>query len=76
MGEIAMNVRFRFIVLPLSVLALTACASMDERSSVAPRHSGYVQDSEYVAAVEYVAKQRGVDVVWVNPPKLPADDED
>lgn len=69
-----MNVRFRFVVLSLSALALTACASMDERSTLAPQsHSGYVQDGEYVAAVEYVAKRRGVKVLWVNPPERRVD---
>lgn len=72
-----MNTRYRFAILSLSVLALAACASTDERTAVAPQgHSGYVQDSEYIATVEYLARRRGTEVVWVNPPKRQVGDDD
>jgi hypothetical protein len=64
-----MNVRFRFIVLSLLVAALGACASMDETAGIGPQGDvRIVQNGEYVAAVEHMAKQRGVRVMWVNPP--------
>lgn len=64
-----MNVRFRFVVLSLLVAALGACASMDETAGLGPQSDvRIVQNGEYVAAVEQMARQRGVRVMWVNPP--------
>ena len=48
------------------------CTSMQKESGyVEPRvtPTTVVQDGEYVARVEQLAKRRGVGVVWVNPPK-------
>lgn len=60
------------VLLPLS-LALTACASMDAQSARAGPGSalGLSDDYAYVARVEQIARQRGVSVVWINPPSKP-----
>lgn len=49
----------------------TGCASMQKESGYVPqvKPTSVVQDTEYVARVEQLAKRRGVGVVWVNPPK-------
>lgn len=69
-----MNAYLRVAVLSLSVLGLSACAGSQTKSSyVEPslsKHAvaGMTRDERYVSAVERVAKRRGIEVVWVNPP--------
>ena len=58
------------IVVALSVLLLSACASTGTAYEKAPaQHENIVTDNTYVALVEHIAKHRGTRVVWVNPPK-------
>jgi hypothetical protein len=56
----------------LAAFALAGCASTDARTSsrVIPERSqaSIVADVEYVAKVESIARQRHMDVVWVNKP--------
>jgi outer membrane murein-binding lipoprotein Lpp len=58
----------------LSVLTLSGCAGMDQKSAyVAPQQVGSNQDrirtdEAYVAAVERIARRRGVYLQWVNVP--------
>lgn len=63
----------KFAALSLCVLGLGACASSQEHASyVAPQRVGppvpIVTDDAYVAAVERVARRRGIYVQWVNLP--------
>ena len=60
------------------LLALSACASTDPKdmkvastrmSQRQINSSGY--DEAYMARVEQQARQRGVIVKWINPPKAP-----
>lgn len=51
------------IVSMIVFLFLSGCAT-NYRSKTT-----FVTDNEYVSQVEAVAQRRGVDVVWVNPPK-------
>ncbi|GAB3388893.1 hypothetical protein [Lysobacter fragariae] len=54
----------------LSTLMLSACASMEEKSAnVQPRKVSSVLDDNYVTRVETIARRRGIQVVWVNPPQ-------
>ena len=62
-------------VLSISVAGLCACAGTPQRVSQAPppapsvdRPGAVVSDSEYIAYVERVARRRGIEVKWVNPP--------
>ena len=60
-------------VLVLCVLGLAACASHEEKTAyVAPTRVGppapIVTDDAYVAAVERVARRRGIYLQWVNMP--------
>ena len=61
-------------VLSISVAGLCACAGTPQRVSQAPpapsadRPGAVVSDSEYIAYVERVARRRGIEVQWVNPP--------
>lgn len=50
------------ILITASALVLGACASIPERSATEI-------DSDYVGMVESHAKQAGVEIVWVNPPR-------
>lgn len=63
-------------VLVASVACLAACASQAPmryaESPAASPGPETAQDLEYMAAVEYVARRRGVQVRWVNPPLKPA----
>jgi hypothetical protein len=51
----------------MSLLVLAGCSTMHDTSSMA--NKGDVEDSAYVARVEQVARNRGVSVRWVNPPR-------
>lgn len=71
-----MNAYVRAAVLSLSVLGLAACAAMDQKSGaafVAPPRAASVMDSDeaYMAAVERIARRRGIEVVWINVPRKP-----
>ena len=64
-------------VVALSLLGLSACASMDERdTALAPPSAAdsptIHTDAVYVATVEQLARKRGVRVEWVNPPRVHA----
>ncbi|MGJ7903585.1 hypothetical protein [Lysobacter sp. 1R34A] len=69
-----MNAISRIAVLSLSVLGLAACAGTHTKTSYAEpsvsKHAiaGMSRDERYVSAVERVAKRRGIEVVWINPP--------
>lgn len=53
-------------VFVLAALALLAgCASSSE---FAKARSGFHSDADYMYAVESIARQKGVQVVWINPP--------
>lgn len=56
----------------LAILSVTAalagCASSGS-ASLAGKRSPWAVDAAYVARVESVARQRGVEVKWVNPPR-------
>jgi len=63
----------RFAVLALSVLGLSACATMDEESTghAPPPRAPSLMDTDeaYVAQVERIARRRGIEVQWVNLPR-------
>ena len=65
-----MNRLSRVLAVSLSVAGLAACASMDEQSArVSPQSPTIDRDATYVGRVEQIARRRGIEVVWVNPPK-------
>ena len=56
-------------VLALSVAGAAACASMDEQSArISPQPAAIDTDSAYMSRVEQIARRRGIEVVWINPP--------
>ncbi|HEY0659710.1 MAG TPA: hypothetical protein VGD21_00070 [Lysobacter sp.] len=67
-----MKASVRMAVLSLSILGLAACASTAEKSAyVAPPKADSIMDNDelYMDIVERTARRRGIDVVWVNPPR-------
>ena len=70
-----MNASLGIAVVSLAVVALGACASMDEKASAAPAPQEMLVssdrldvDHEYMARVESIARRRGIGVTWVHPP--------
>jgi HD superfamily phosphodiesterase len=66
------------IVLGSTAALLVGCAGTHEvvrQAEPAYREGSIVQDQEYVDMVEHIAKQRGIDVTWINPPKRRVGDE-
>lgn len=68
-----MQARTRFILMAAVAGTLAACSSMQEKSSYSatPVQSSPARvdvDEAYIARVESQARQRGVDVHWVNAP--------
>ena len=50
-------------------LLLSACATSAQARRTAPASPVVDEAEAYVAAVEYIAHRRGVQVIWVNPPR-------
>lgn len=75
-----MNRLFQAVLVASATLALSACASSGGMASAPGPAAGMqhgeriLTDGAYVAAVEQVARNRGVQVQWVNPPqrRIPA----
>jgi hypothetical protein len=68
-----MQTRTRTLFVALAAAGLAACAGTPEQSSLATATrveapSNLTVDDVYVARVEYMARQRGVEVHWVNMP--------
>ncbi len=59
----------------LSLVGLGACASVDRQSHSSAMQPGSLPSTQsadirqlYIAKVERMAKRRGIEVMWVNPP--------
>lgn len=68
-----MKSMIRLTTLAAASCLLAACASSQEQASYSapPRvdaPGAIVTDDAYVAAVERVARRRGIDIQWVNAP--------
>ncbi|GAB3358275.1 hypothetical protein [Lysobacter tyrosinilyticus] len=67
--------KVRMAVLSASVLMLVACATTGEQGSYSGEpKKAYVQtkidtDDAYVSRVEQIARNRGIQVTWVHPPR-------
>lgn len=57
----------------LSALALSGCASTHDRMHSAEAAPPLTSEQAYMAKVERMAARRGLEVIWVNPPKTHAD---
>ena len=55
-----------------AALALVGCASMDDDLARSTPQADVMininADDAYVAKVERIARRRGIEVIWVNPP--------
>ena len=68
-----MQTRTRILLMALVVAPLAACSSTQEKPALSnatrvEAPSNLAVDDLYVARVEYMARQRGVEVHWVNMP--------
>ena len=58
----------KYVVVPAFVVTLAGCASGS--ASMAKRETNSMKvEALYVGTVEAIARRRGVDVRWVNPPR-------
>ena len=63
--------RVHRLALALLLLALAACATTGHDIAQSPPQAtpGTIDaDSEYMGRVEQIARRRGIEVQWVNPP--------
>lgn len=71
-----MKTLLRITTLSLGLLLLVGCASTQKttyRDAQPPQTVGYNEpDARYMSIVEGMARQRGIQVVWVNPPRKQA----
>ena len=68
-----MQTHTRILFMTLAVATLAACSGTQEKSSYSAATrveapSNLTVDDVYVNRVEYLARQRGVEVHWVNMP--------
>jgi hypothetical protein len=59
----------RFLAITAAAALVVGCASGGS-SSLATKSSAQAVDQTYVARVESLARHRGVEVHWVNPPRV------
>ena len=74
-GDVAMKVTTRLLIPAAAAALLAACATTDDRALAGSQGTRLVNDAEYIAVVEHMAKHRGVRVQWVNPPKVEVEDD-
>jgi hypothetical protein len=71
--EAAMLTFRKTVLLCTSVLAMTlvlfGCATTQERATNASVPYDDDIDHQRMAAIDLIARQRGIDVIWVNPPR-------
>lgn len=71
-----MKTLLRITTWSLGLLLLVGCASTQKttyRDAPPPQTAGYAEDDvRYMSIVEGLARQRGIQVVWVNPPQKKA----
>ena len=67
-----MSASLRMAVLSLAVLGLSACAGMETKTASTDTRDPSIidQDTDYISRVEEIARRRGVEVNWVNPPTM------
>lgn len=66
-----MNAMIRFAVVVSSCAVLAACASTHGATSAAPpEQRPLTAEQQYIAYVERIAKRRGIQLTWVNPPRI------
>lgn len=67
-----MNSLLRCCIVALAAAGVGACASQGSAgyaaSAPAQVPGNHVPDARYIARVEQLARRRGIDVHWVNPP--------
>jgi hypothetical protein len=69
-----MKALLRLGIATVAVAGLSACASTHQwtaatdKATQQPVQAHYEGDLQYVAAVEHIARRRGVQVRWVNAP--------
>lgn len=64
-----MKTLLRMIVVASLVAVAAGCASGGS-SYASTKTSPFTVDDAYVSQVEAIARKRGVDVHWVNPPRM------
>lgn len=64
--------RSSFLVLAVVLMALGGCAtdSASEYASGRKVRTLHIDDHDYMARTVALARTRGVDVMWVNPPRV------
>ena len=55
-------------VIALAALALLSGCATTESTARLDGHDKFTNDADYMYAVESIARQKGVQVVWINPP--------
>lgn len=66
-----MNVVMRLAVVVSTCGLLAACASTGGAASAPPpEQRTLTAEQQYIAYVERIAKRRGIQLTWVNPPRI------
>jgi hypothetical protein len=66
-----MNAMLRLAVVVSTCGLLTACATSGGTASTPPpEQRTLTAEQQYIAYVERIAKRRGIQLTWVNPPRI------
>ncbi|MDR7069184.1 outer membrane biogenesis lipoprotein LolB [Pseudoxanthomonas japonensis] len=66
-----MNAMIQRALVLIACVLLAACASAGKTATSPPQEQRAVTaEQQYIAYVERVARRRGIQVTWVNPPHL------
>ncbi|WP_394695258.1 hypothetical protein [Pseudoxanthomonas japonensis] len=66
-----MNAMLRLAVVVSTCGLLAACASSGGTASAPPpEQRTMTAEQQYIAYVERIAKRRGIQLTWVNPPRI------
>lgn len=66
-----MNTLLRLAVVASTCSLLAACASSGGTASAPPPDQQQLTaEQQYIAYVERIAKRRGIQLTWVNPPRI------
>ncbi len=71
-----MNAKIILSAMIVSLFALAGCSTVPSTSQVANSHVDNGNDNERMSRVNRVNRSRGVETLWINPPRRQSENSD